>query len=162
MSVVPLRSMTTLITPRGYLVGLAAAALTTLAIGAPTAVIPNGFFMRMTPTRHQDYLFLALTALLVGLVVATYVTPRRPLAAELPTGGEGRLTAGGLLSFLAVGCPVCNKLAVLALGWGGAMTYFAPVQPLLGVASLGLLGYALWGRVRYLAPARQSLPVEGA
>ena len=91
MSVMPLRSWTSLITPRGYLVGLAAAALTTLAIGAPTAVIPNRFFMRMTPTRPQDYAFLALTALLVGLVAATYVAPRRPLVADLPPRGEGRL-----------------------------------------------------------------------
>ncbi len=150
MSAVPLRSLTTLIAPRGYLVGLAATALTTLAIGAPTAVIPNPFFMRMTPTRPQDYLFLALTALLVGLVAATYVTPRRPLAADLPTGGEGRLTAGGLLSFLAVGCPVCNKLVVLALGTSGALRYFEPVQPLLGLASLALLGATAWLRLRLL------------
>ena len=150
MSVAPLRSLTTLIAPRGYLVGLAAAALTTLAIGAPTAVIPNPFFTRMTPTRPQDYLFLALTALLVGLVAATYVTPRRPLVADLPPGGEGRLTAGGLLSFLAVGCPVCNKLVVLALGTSGALRYFEPVQPLLGLASLALLGATALLRLRLL------------
>ena len=150
MSVAPLRSLTTLIAPRGYLVGLAAAALTTLAIGAPTAVIPNPYFTRMTPTRPQDYLFLALTALLVGLVAATYVTPRRPLVADLPLGGEGRLTAGGLLSFLAVGCPVCNKLVVLALGTSGALRYFEPVQPLLGLASLALLGATVWLRLRQL------------
>ncbi len=43
----------------------------------------------------------------------------------------------------AVGCPACNKLVVLALGAGGAMTYFAPIQPVLGFLSLGLLAYAL-------------------
>lgn len=43
----------------------------------------------------------------------------------------------------AVGCPVCNKLVVLALGLGGAMTYFAPVQPFLGLISTGLLLYGL-------------------
>lgn len=42
------------------------------------------------------------------------------------------------------------------------MTYFAPIQPLLGVVSLVLLGYALWGRLRALVPARPPLPVEGA
>jgi hypothetical protein len=150
MSTVSPRSLAALIAPRGYAVGIAAAALAVVAIGAPTAVIPNRFFMRMTPTRPQDYAFLALTALLVGLIAATYVAPRRPLVADPPPGGEGRLTAGGLLSFLAVGCPVCNKLVVLALGTSGALRYFAPVQPLLGLASLALLGATAWLRLRLL------------
>ncbi len=51
-----------------------------------------------------------------------------------------------MLSVFAVGCPVCNKLVVLALGMSGATAYFAPVQPLLGFLSVGLFGYAL--RVR--------------
>ena len=43
---------------------------------------------------------------------------------------------GGALTFFAVGCPVCNKLVVLALGFSGALTYFAPLQPALGIAAL--------------------------
>ena len=43
----------------------------------------------------------------------------------------------------AISCPVCNKLVVLALGTSGALTYFAPIQPLLGFLSVGLLLYAL-------------------
>lgn len=133
---------------RSYAVGAVAAILTALAIGVPTAVIPNSLFTRMTPTRPQDYLFLALTALLVGFIVATYVTPIRE---QVNAGAsEGRLTLGGLLSFLAVGCPICNKLIVLALGISGALRYFAPIQPLLGVASLALLGVTAWTRLRTL------------
>ena len=145
----PLRTLTTLISPRGYLVGAVAAALAALLIGAPTAVIPTPFFMRMTPTRSQNYLFLALTALLAGVVAATYTAPRRS-AIAVPPGGEGRLTAGGILSSLAIGCPICNKLVVLALGVGGALRYFEPVQPLLGLASLALLGVTAWLRLRLL------------
>ena len=136
----------------GFISGLAALIL----IGVPTAVIPSPIFGREIPPRPLEYLVLALTVPLVAALGATYALPL-----ACPTR-ERQLTAGGILSFFAIGCPVCNKLAVLALGWGGAMTYFAPVQPLLGVASLGLLGYALWGRLRYLAPARQPLPAEGA
>jgi hypothetical protein len=59
-----------------------------------------------------------------------------------------------LLSVLAIGCPVCNKLVVLALGVGGALTYFAPVQPILGFLSVGLLAYALRAdRGRAVLPA---------
>lgn len=141
----------------GY--GLVAGLAALILIGVPTAVIPSPWFGREIPPRPLDYLFLALTVPLVAALGATYALPL-----ACPTR-ERQLTAGGMLSFFAIGCPVCNKIAVLALGWGGAMTYFAPVQPFLGVASLGLLGWALWGRVRYLAlsPASSlSTPGNGA
>jgi len=142
----PDTSLPRLLGLRGIAVGLAAALFTMPLIGLPTAVVPNRFFVRMTPTRPQDYLFLALTALLVGLIAATYAAPQ---GSSLP-GGEGRLGGGGLLSFLAIGCPICNKLVVLALGIGGALRWFAPIQPLLGGASLMLLGVAAWSRLRAL------------
>lgn len=56
--------------------------------------------------------------------------------------------SGGLLSFLAVGCPVCNKLVVLLLGLGGALQYFRPIQPVLAAAGLGLLVATLALRLR--------------
>jgi hypothetical protein len=37
---------------------------------------------------------------------------------------EHSTTVGSVLSFLAAGCPVCDKLVVLALGMSGAVTYF--------------------------------------
>jgi hypothetical protein len=52
-------------------------------------------------------------------------------------------TAGAFFSFLAVGCPVCNKIALIALGYSGAMNYFAPVQPFLAFAGVAILTYAL-------------------
>lgn len=131
---------------RGIVAGLTGSLLTVLLIGLPTAVVPNRFFGRMTPTRPQDYLFLALTALLVGLIAATYAAPQGPPLPE----NEGRLGGGGLLSFLAIGCPICNKLVVLALGLSGALRWFAPIQPLLGGTALVLLGVAAWSRLRAL------------
>ena len=56
--------------------------------------------------------------------------------------------AGTVLGWFAVGCPVCNKLALLALGYSGALTWFAPVQAYLAVAAVGLLGVALVRRLR--------------
>ncbi len=44
-----------------------------------------------------------------------------------------------VVAWFAVGCPVCNKLVVLALGTGGATSYFEPIQPLLGLASIAVL-----------------------
>jgi hypothetical protein len=54
---------------------------------------------------------------------------------------------GGLLTYFAVGCPVCNKIALLLLGYAGALEWFAPVQPYLGVLALVLLAWALRERL---------------
>ena len=45
---------------------------------------------------------------------------------------------GSMLSLFAVGCPICNKLVVMAVGVSGALNWFAPLQPLLAGGSLVL------------------------
>ena len=107
---------------------------TALLVGVPTAVLPNAFFTRMTPVLWWNYPVWVVTAMLVGLTVATYVRPAPGLNTR-----TGRVTGGGLLSAFAVGCPVCNKLVVAALGTSGALTIWAPLQPLIAVTALGLL-----------------------
>jgi hypothetical protein len=134
---------------RSVLYGLGAAATTTLLIGLPTDLIPNPWFARMMESRPQDYLFLAITVVLAGLLAATYAFP-----AACPRY-EGRFAAGGLLTVLAVGCPICNKLVVLALGTSGAMAWFEPLQPLLALASVALLSAALAIRLRAVRSARE-------
>lgn len=69
----------------------------------------------------------------------------RPAAEDTTTH---RGTVAGLLGYLAVGCPVCNKVVVLALGTSGAMTWFAPLQPVLALASVVLLLVALRSRLQ--------------
>ena len=112
-----------------------------VAAGAPTDVIANPWFSRMTPVQWWNYPILAATALLGGLVVATYVRSPAERAGLTTTAG------GGLLSALAIGCPVCNKLVVLLLGFSGALTLWAPLQPILGLLSVALLGWALRARL---------------
>src|SRR6266508_943370 len=41
--------------------------------------------------------------------------------------------------------------SALALGVSGALRYFAPLQPLLAVASLAVVGGALWARLGALS-----------
>jgi hypothetical protein len=52
---------------------------------------------------------------------------------------------------LAVGCPTCNKFVVLLLDTTGALTFFAPLQLYIGIASVLLLGWTLLLRARALA-----------
>ena len=131
---------------RRWSTALVAAVVVTLAVGLPTDVIPNPVFGRPVEVTWWSYPVLVATAVLGGLLAATYVRVDEP-DEELDTPGKaGGL--GGLLSFFAVGCPTCNKLAVVALGSTGALDWFAPAQPILAVLSLVLLGWALRARLR--------------
>lgn len=116
-----------------------------LAVGVPTGVIPSPLYTRMTPVLWWNYPIWAATAVVGGLVVATYI--RRP-GDRSPRNGVPAASGGGLLAAFAVGCPVCNKLVVAALGVSGAMTFWAPLQPIIAVGSVGALGWALRSRLR--------------
>jgi hypothetical protein len=110
---------------------VAVTAVFALLVAMPAVLIPNPFFQRMVPVRWWDMAVWAAAAPLVGV---TFALSRRPACAA-----EGRATAGGLVAFLAVACPTCNALVVATLGVSGALTYFAPLQPVLGVAGVTLL-----------------------
>jgi len=129
-----------------------ASAGTFVLLGVPTALIPNPFFARSIEAPAWTYLSLALTALLAGLLLATYVRggggASEERALDEATPEEARsFTLGGLLAFFAIGCPTCNKLVLVALGTGGAITWFEPVQPLLSSAGIAVLVWALRRRL---------------
>ena len=131
---------------RRWTAAFGAAVAITLLIGLPTDVIPNPVFGRPIPVTWWSYPVLAITAVLGGLLVATYV---RQASASDALDRPGRVGGiGGFLSFFAVGCPVCNKVVVLALGTTGARQWFEPLQPVLAVASIVLLAVALRYRLR--------------
>ena len=115
-------------------------------------------FARAVPVTWWAWPVLIITAVLAGLLGATYIRGNGTPGAK-PASRVGML--GGVLSYLAVGCPVCNKIALLALGYSGALRWFAPAQPWLAAAGVGLLAYAfhrrLRGEVACAAPARKSI-----
>lgn len=132
---------------RRWISAAVGALVVALAVGLPTDVIPNPVFGRPIEVTWWSYPSLVITAILGGLLIATYVRDPHATSDELDrparTGG-----IGGMLSFFAVGCPTCNKLVVVALGSSGALDWFAPMQPILAVLSIGLLGWALRARLR--------------
>jgi len=159
-------------TTRQRTAAVVGAIVVALGIGLPTDVIPNPVFGRPVPVTWWSYPVLVITAVLGGLLIATYVrvTPKDPKALSGQTGtavtgadadSEIEIDApsrqgsiGGLLSFFAVGCPVCNKLVVVALGTTGARQWFEPLQPILALLSILLLGYALRARIRSAVTCR--------
>lgn len=119
----------------------AAAAVIGVVIAVPTGIIRTSWYSRMTPVLWWNYPVWAASAVLGGLVFASYV--REPNRRSVPKTA----TAGGVLSFLAVGCPICNKLIVAAIGVSGALNVFAPLQPVLGVLSVAVMAVALRQRL---------------
>ena len=128
-----------------------------LAVGVPTGVVPTPLYTRMTPVLWWNYGVWAATAVLGGLVVATYI--RRP-GDRTPRNGVTPASGGGLLAAFAVGCPICNKLVVAVLGVSGALTIWAPLQPVIAIASIAALGWALRSRLRseYACPIGTDRP----
>lgn len=126
---------------RRWAVAVAATTAYVLAVGIPTDLVPNPVFGREIPPTWWSWPSLAVSAVLAGLLAATYVGTGDPADTADPDARRGM--AGGLLTFFAVGCPVCNKLVLVALGSAGAITWFEPVQPLLQLAAVALLLWAL-------------------
>ena len=165
-------------TPRQVLVATVAAAVVALMIGLATVLIPNPVFTRDIPTVPWNYPVWLLTSALMGILIATYVQPPAvPTAGESAASADNNATseqsdgtvaqdqlaaatdgserrsarvggAAGILAWFAVGCPVCNKIALIALGYTGALTWFAPLQPFLAAIALVLSLLAVVWRLK--------------
>lgn len=125
-------------------------------IAIPSDLIDNPIFGRPVPVRTIDYIILGVTASLIGLILAI----RPPKYTAATERQESRTVWGGFISFLAVGCPVCNQLVVALVGTSGALSWWAPVQPVVGLAAVGLLLYTL--RLRLNTYRLLSCPLPGA
>jgi hypothetical protein len=128
---------------RRWLAVAGAAIGVALLVGIPTGVISTPWYTRMTPVLWWNYPIWAATAALSGVALATYV--RTGNRSDSPRVG---ILSGGILSTFAVGCPICNKLVVLAIGTSGALNIWAPVQPVLGAGALAVLAYAVIRRLQ--------------
>ena len=113
------------------LTGAAVAVAAFGALGTVAALWENPLFIRMTPAGGWEIGLLAILSILYGL----YVVIRRPFCSNKTVG------AGGVIGFLGVACPVCNKILLLAFGSELLLTYFEPVR--IYVAAFGVL-VAAW------------------
>lgn len=139
--------------PRRWIAAILGGLASFLILGASTAVIANPVFGRSIAPTDWAMEVLVITSVLSGLLFATYVRNESlaasGAAASLEKADKGSRigTAGGLLAYLAIGCPVCNKIVLIALGSTGAVQFFAPIQPYLGAVGIGLLAFALLFRL---------------
>ncbi len=144
-------------------------------IGIPADLIDTPYFGRPVDTRPIDYVILAITSALIGLIFAIRAEPVDRLEPQREKGtdeagdegaedGEEDTTViwGGFVSFLAVGCPVCNQAVVALVGTSGALGWWAPVQPFVGLAAIGLLVYALRKRLATYELTAGRLPASNS
>ncbi|MEU7935400.1 cytochrome c biogenesis CcdA family protein [Micromonospora echinofusca] len=152
---------------RRWIAAGAGAVATAVVIAIPTDLIDTPYFSRDMAVTWWAWPVLLVTAVLSGLLLATYVAPVAGTGDKATGRSESRTgVTGATLSLFAVGCPVCNKLVLIALGYSGAMSWFAPAQPVLAAASIALLAWALRRRLAgeraCPAPAAaESLAAEG-
>ena len=124
-----------------WLRGIPYALVAAVIIGVPSDLIDTPIFGRPVAVRPVDYVIWAITSALIGLIFAIRVAP------DPEVGEDVRPVWGGFVSFLAVGCPVCNQAVVALVGTSGALSWWAPVQPIVGIAAIVILLFALKRRL---------------
>ncbi|ONI90952.1 hypothetical protein ALI22I_11035 [Saccharothrix sp. ALI-22-I] len=125
--------------------------LSAIAVGVPTDVMDNPLFTRMTPVRWWEVPVLLCIAALTAMWAA--LRPQRTEGV-----GSARTWGSSVLGALAVGCPVCNKVVIALLGTSGALGLWAPLQPLLALASLIILATAVAARWRLRGCTPETCP----
>jgi hypothetical protein len=89
-----------------------------------------------------DWSILLVTCVLLSIYIGLYYYTK-----ELPqqqTKATCSAAGGAFLGPLSYGCAICNKILMLLLGLVGVTTYFIPLQPYLGVLSIGFLLYGIY------------------
>ena len=123
--------MTSNFTLSPVLKGIGVAVGSCVVLGTVSALWENPVFIRMVPAAGFEIVLLGLLSVLLGI----YVAIRRPFCAAKTA------SAGGVLGFIGVACPVCNKILMLLFGGDLLLTYYEPVR--IYVAAAGVLAVAV-------------------
>lgn len=114
--------------------GSAAAGLCFVGLGTVSALWANPLFVRMTPVGGWEIGLLVALAGLIGV----YVAIRRPLCSTKSA------TAGGILGFLGVACPLCNKVLLILFGGELLLTYYEPLRIYVAAAGVAAAAWAVF------------------
>jgi len=134
------------VTPKRIAEGIALAIAGFVLLGTVAALWDNLFFVRMTPAGGWEIAMLGAMSAISGV----YIAIRRPFCSVKGAG------AGGILAFLGVACPVCNKILLLIFGGELLMAYYEPVRIYVAAAGALLIGW--FTLQEYLLIRRQPEP----
>ncbi len=131
--------------------GVGVAIVSFVMLGTVAALWDNPLFIRMTPAGGWEITMLAAMSVLSGV----YVAIRRPFCSLKGAG------AGGILAFVGVACPVCNKILLIVFGGELLMTYFEPVRIYVAAAGALMIGAFAVREWMLTRPAAQMAPAVG-
>ncbi len=114
------------------------AILSFAGLGTVSALWKNPLFIRMTPAGGWEIGLLAVLSVLIGI----YVTIRSPACATKSAA------TGGVIGFLGIACPVCNKILLLLFGGELLMTYFEPLRIYVAAFGVVVTAAAVWSTWR--------------
>jgi hypothetical protein len=115
--------------------GIAVAAF--VVLGTVAALWENPLFVRMTPTSGLEVALLAVQSVALGLY----------LGIQRPSCSVRTASVGGILAFLGIACPVCNKILVMIFGAGVLLAYFEPIRIYVALVGTLLVLVALWWKL---------------
>ena len=113
--------------------GIASAFLAFVVLGTVSSLWDNPFFIRMTPAGNFEVILLFIMSVLLGY----YVVIRRPFCSMKMAG------SGGVLGFIGIACPVCNKVLLLLFGGEVLLIYFEPVRIYVALAGTIIVAITL-------------------
>lgn len=119
---------------RAVVLGVVIATLSFVSLGTVSALWRNPFFIRMTPAGGWEIGLLAALSILIGV----YVAIRSPVCRTKTA------TTGGIISFLGIACPVCNKILLVIFGGELLMAYFEPVRVYVAAFGVAVTAWAVW------------------
>jgi len=113
-----------------------------LVYGIPAALIPNPFILyyRMIAVTAFDYIFLILISISLGAYLSYFLYNKSLVKQKEDT----KVFGGALLGILAIGCPICNVFLMSVFGSALLLGFFEPIRPLVGIASVGLIGASIY------------------
>jgi uncharacterized membrane protein len=126
-----------------WIIGILASIVLFLLFGIPTNLIPNPWFNRMVEKTTLDYFFLVAASALLGSYIGVHFYKK-----NVSKTCDVATYSGGIGSFLAFSCPICNKILILLFGATALLTYFEPYRPYLGAISISLLNAALYSKLK--------------
>lgn len=129
-----------------------------LAMGIVGETLPGATEGRVVPVAWWNYVTLALSPVLIGLIAATFVSPGQPKRSR--TRGATGAGVGGVIGTVAMACPVCNPIAIPLFGAAGVLSFLAPERGLIALLSVTLLAVTLLIRLRTATACRLSIPAE--
>jgi hypothetical protein len=117
-----------------------------LVMGILGETLPIASLGRIVPVDWWNYVTLAISPVLIGLIAATFVAARQPRSSRVR--GAAGTSVGGAIGTITMACPACNPIAIPLFGTAGALSFLAPERGLISLLSIALLAVTLVLRLR--------------